>query len=383
MPWRPLCELSRHLGTAGHDVTLLSLGDRNGEVVGENVPDQTISIDKHRHRLETGLLNIIRDRNTQILVWPVAWREPGWRLELLGKVPCAIVCYFPGGVYSLRASIYAARWMNFRAALPYMAESVIRKRRLLGRLRSLGVRHLVALSAFTREVIRDNGWPNQNVHAIPPGKDEGLDLEVGELPPAFSEWINGRPFVLFTGPPDGIRGVYQLLDAFKRASKKNEDICLVCLFRSDDRLDSEPIERCISRNPAANRIYTVWSSVDRETLNAFIDASQALALPFLLVPSEIPLAIIEAIALKKPVITAGPNGTSKFVDKFGLSARVGDVSALADALIKAVEDRNWNYGSQLRAAAIFSEMGNWAAMSEQWSKVLNEAMALKVAQNSA
>jgi hypothetical protein len=41
------------------------------------------------------------------------------------------------------------------------------------------------------------------------------------------------------GPPSMIRGVLEMLDAFDRAAEKHPDICLVCLFRPDSRLDND------------------------------------------------------------------------------------------------------------------------------------------------
>ena len=97
------------------------------------------------------------------------------------------------------------------------------------------------------------------------------------------------------GPPGRIRGVFELLGAFEKAADKLKDICLICLFRADGLLDTEKIRGILSKMKNRNRIYTIWESLDIRELYSFIKACHAQILPFILIPSEIPLAIIETI----------------------------------------------------------------------------------------
>ena len=98
--------------------------------------------------------------------------------------------------------------------------------------------------------------------------------------------------------------------------------------RSPDRRRRHPQEEWRA-DPYAERIVCVWQSVGRADLDAFLEACYAVVLPFLLVPSEIPLAIIEAAGHRKPVITTGPGGTADFVREFGLAVPAGHSKALA------------------------------------------------------
>jgi glycosyltransferase involved in cell wall biosynthesis len=77
------------------------------------------------------------------------------------------------------------------------------------------------------------------VHFSPPGKNNEDCFENNGLSETFDPWLQQRPCFLFMGPPSMIRGVLEMLDAFDRAAEKHPDICLVCLFRPDSRLDND------------------------------------------------------------------------------------------------------------------------------------------------
>ena len=228
---------------------------------------------------------------------------------------------------------------------------------------------MIAITDLTARWIIKAGWPEDRIIVIPPGKEERITDRNAELQDSIKNWLAGRPFYLFMGPPGKIRGVYELLRAFEKTADKLRDICLVCLFRADGQLDAEKIRDILSKMKNRNRIYTVWESLDKRVLDSFLKACHAHILPFVLIPSEIPLSIIETMAWGKPVITTKSGGTGEFVLPFGIALPPGDVHALVRAMVDLAVDTSL-YKEKCRIAAdSYRSHPTLEGVSALWLKV--------------
>ena len=78
--------------------------------------------------------------------------------------------------------------------------------------------------------------------------------------------------------------------------------------------------------------------------------SDALLLPFRLVPSDLPMSILEAMALGKPVVSTDVDGIPEFLeDGRGIVIPPSNLSALTGAMTRLIE--NPGYGEELGARA--------------------------------
>lgn len=371
MPWRTICEVVKHAPGFAHNGIIFNLS--NDASLGGRAKEYscpTVMVRKERAGLVARLKDLIAAYEVDVLYWPVAWREPGWRIDVLGQLGIKVVAYFPGGVYHLAAALYAARKLGLKQALPYVREAVASKVGFLKRLADNGVSDIITLSAYTKKVVQSNGWSEAGVHYVSLAKDESAVSEkCGAAPEQFEEWLGGDPYYLFMGPPSGIRGIFELLAAFERAAEKNSQIRLVCLFRSDARLDEDRIAQKIGASKFSDRIYSVWKSVDRTTLNFYMSKSHAIVMPFVLVPSEIPLAIIEAMVFGKPIISTGPGGTGAFVSDFGAAPKVGDVKGLANVLLSYAENGAHYQDMCSSARSAYDALHGWREMTQNWIEI--------------
>ena len=376
MPWRTVCEVVNHARKKGVDARLVSLGGQKGRITGPGIPSGTESVIKAAGKLEKELRDIYHEFTYDAILWPVVWREPYWRIKAVTCLGVPVVGYFPGGVYRLADILYATRRIGVRRTLPYLADAVWPKRLQLKRWKTRGMRFLIAMTPFTANAAIAGGWPERFIAAIPPGRDEGRNENVpANLPDAFVEWRNGRPFYMFAGPPSGIRGVYELLSAFDRVAEAHQSACLVCLFRSDAPLEAEAIARVIDGMKHRNRVYSVWESLSKPLLEAFMSECHGIVLPFVAVPSEIPLAIIEAMRFEKPVITTMTGGTGEFVERSGESVSLGNVPALADSMLHLLSDPEY-YQSKCNATrAAYHNHPTWDAMADKWIDCASSALA--------
>ncbi len=367
MPWRTVCEVVERGHQKGHEFSLLSLGGTSGVINGRGIPSNTLSVRKSSRSLESDLREVIARKQCDVIIWPVVWREPYWRIKIIGRLDVPLIGYLPGGVYRLADAWYAARRVGLRGALPYLADAIWPKRLQLKRWRNHGFRHLITMTSYTARAAVMAGWPDQQVSVIPPGRDV-LQNRTNEEPlsGSFEEWREGHPFFLFAGPPSGIRGIYELLEAFDWLASNHENVRLVCLFRSDAPLEADRIKAVIGNMTNQERVFCIWESLSRAHLEAFMANCHAIVLPFVAVPSEIPLAIIEAMQYGRPVITTMTGGTGDFVMNFGESVPLGNTKALADSMLRLLTDENYHEKRCKATLEAYGKHPTWDVMTEQW-----------------
>ncbi len=374
MPWRTCCEAVNHLAREGYDAHLLSLGKGKAHLQGGLIPSNTRQIRKKKQWFEQDLNDEISRFCPDVIIWPVSWRENTYRLRVVTQTNIPVVVWFPGGVYSFSACVHAIKVLRFKAILPYLRECLSDKKKRVRTFKKNRVRATLAMTGATARNIVDAGWPSSCSFVVPPGKDKAIAPHNGSLPDSVGSWLQDKPYYLYMGPPSGIRGIYDLLEAFELAALTNQDIRLICLFRSDAVLDMEDIKNRISAMKSCSRIYCVWESLPRDVLNAYMSSCHAVTMPFIFVPSEIPLAIIEVMAWGKPVITTSPGGTGEFVSTFGISAKVGDKAALAKALIDLEVDRELYEFKCIQSRQAFESHPDWGSVAESWLEVAEFAV---------
>jgi len=375
MPWRTVCEITQHLQAKGHEVRLVSLGEKKEKVRSTKFSFDILEIRKSPNHLQDDLRTIFYDTPPDAIFWPVGWREPIKRIRIIGHFGIPILGYFPGGCYSLQSVLYAIRHVGFRAILPYLFESICQQVRPLNFLKKNGFRCLISMTKMTSERAIASGWSKNQIFTIPPGRNNrSIDMETRSLPASILEWLKKSPFYLFMGPPSKIRGVFEMLEAFDKAAARIQDICLVCLFRPDDVLDSGHIRKRIRSLKYHNRVFANWESLEKEELNAFVKSCHAVIMPFLLVPSEIPLSIIETMAWGKPVITTTSSGTGNFVSPFGIVTRPGSIDLLAKAFVDLIEDPNLYRDKCKVAVKGYSLHPTWEEISLSWLNAAKSAI---------
>jgi glycosyltransferase involved in cell wall biosynthesis len=378
MPWRMVLEIGKAACRAGHETRILS-GRRDptdGCRSCDGCPVEEIA-KPYSNGASDALQGIVRRGAFDVLFWPVAWWADRPQDDLRSKASIPIVWYVPGACYSLRQAVRAIWDLGMRPTLPFLLQSVYPKKHLVRRLRSPATGLMITASEFNRSAVCRAGWPAGDVFVVPPGKAVERTPADGDEPAVFhaaQRRLAGRPFYLFLGPPTEIRGIRQLLQAFDLLARQRSDVCLVCLFRSDPGAEGANLRRKVESGPYAERTVCVWQSVGRADLHAFLEACHAVVLPFLLVPSEIPLAVIEAAGHCKPVITTGPGGTADFVRDFGLAVPSGRSKALARAMFRLLDDTPLHAHKRREAQRVFAAHPTWDQVAQLWLSVAEKAI---------
>ncbi len=382
MPWRTVLEVFTHIIRLGQSAIVLSGCQKQNEPNWLNKGIQIKAVQKPLNRVGLDkLAAICRDEGIQVLYWPLDWRKPRTDLLQLENTGLRVIWYVPGAYYRLIPVLKAAPYLGLKAVLPYLAQVVMPKCYYFRRLMKSGVRPLIMMSDYSRAMIIRAGYPEKFIFSIPPGKAPLVSSNnKSSVFEKMREKIAGRPYFLFFGPPQAIRGIEQILKAFKRVASKNADVCLVCLFREDRGLDAESLRVRIQGMKFGKQLISVWESVSKTDLDLFLRNCYAVLKPFLLVPSEIPLAVIETAGYGKPVIGTGPDGTGNFAARFGLMVPPADSRALAGAMLSLLNDKQLYEKKCADAARVYADHPTWENVAEQWLRVADTC--LKQTENS-
>lgn len=363
MPWRTTLEVARGLRVRGHDVHILSIADKNNPepyTDGDNI----ITLARQepsemRHALEDAMGTKIIDA----VFLPVSWSGNILMRRLLNGIGSVRIGYVPGSAFEFRYLVRAINKMPLRSLLPYFAQSLYSKRLLKRALAKLNLQALITNSNYSsRSLAATTDIP---VETIAPGRDPAKAVPQQAIEP--SALLSPAPYFLFMGPPLPIRGTYVLLDAYIQIADEADVPTLLCLFRSDAHLDMPALRKSIEQRWSHDKIHFVWTSLSPKELQAHIQMSVAVIMPFLVVPSEIPLAIYEAAGMGKTVITTGSSGTGDFVSAFGETVLPADAGALADAMRRVVQQITVGQNcDNARARAAFAALDDWQSVADRW-----------------
>ncbi len=381
MPWRTVLEVAAAIDQSEEHSAVVLSGSKDTQCRDceiEGVPVCHVPKPCGRAEIQS-IADICLEKRIEVLYCPLAWRLPLTNIHWIeGKANLRIVWYMPGAWYHFRHVCRAVSALGLKATLPYLYQSLIPRKLYVKKLLKTGVRPLITMTEYNRDKLIRCGYPAERLYAIPPGKTP-VTTEITEGSNVWEKVasrLDGIPYFLFFGPPQAIRGVQHILKAFKYVMQKNDDIALVCLFRSDKGLDSDLWQNKIKKlGFPENRFFCTWESLSGSDLHKFISNCHAVLKPFLLVPSEIPLAVIEAAGYSKPVIGTGPDGTGCFVQKFGMMVRPADSMSLAGAMIKLAEARQLYNELYQSAREVYRDHPTWNEVADRWLEVGLSAMS--------
>ncbi|BAV33907.1 glycosyl transferase [Sulfuricaulis limicola] len=203
------------------------------------------------------------------------------------------------------------------------------------------------------------------------GLRAGLDLNFWT--PAAADPSRTRSFVrfLYAGSPKAIRGFDLLLDAFRRLGSRDAELRILARGSTDAEVNA--IRRRIDSRlgELRDRVEIVGGWMERERYREELRAADVAVLPFVLVPSELPVSVLECIACGTPVIATDIDGLPEAVGSAGMIVRSGSAAALSAAMRDLAMDSDRI--RQLRAHCIDNRknMLDWDSVGREWLQVLS------------
>jgi len=353
MPWRTVLEIARHIGAV-----VFSGDGRSTDVEINGV--RVEYVDKPFTAAAANMLvGRMKEHGITRLYFPVVpgrvYRE---LQDACDGAEIEIVWYITSSWNSLCRVLRAWKWIGFRAVRSYLIQALIPKRIWLNLLNRRRLRPIITMSDFTARKLVECNYPVDFVHSVLPGLDELKDVDDGSC----CLRSKGVPYFLFFGPPQKIRGIFLILEAAKRLNRRRNDFRLVILVRADEnaKVELEYLRGYISRMQCS-QVEAHFGLVSSEDINKYINGAIAILKPFVLVPSEIPLAPMEAMQRGKLVIGFEGDGTGELIGKCGIAIKHccirNFVKIMSDVLDhKLSYNKNYNWAS-------------WQQVSNKWKEV--------------
>lgn len=365
MPWRTLVEVARYMDSrVNMSVVICSAQDYN---IGIREHD-SITI----HSIPKGLpclVSYLKENKVDVLYYPVAFRDTYKPLDLLYHINCKKIAYIPGGIYSTKGIAAFCYLAGIKFAKPYILEKIIPHSLLISKLKKSGFTRIISFSEITQQNVIQSGWPlSQAILAIP-----GLD-DFNQYKTDYSRYneqrLQNKKFILYSGAPASIRGSLILLKAFDIFAEEEDSIDLVMLMREDLSSDFELFKQTLNRIKHHNRVFVSYDKLSPNQLKAFFEAAYVVALPFLLVPSEIPLTFFEVLSCGTPVITFDNGGTSYYIKKGAIIVKNRTPKALALGLSSVCKNSQYRDYLSIQAVRLMKTHPSWEEFAQKWVELI-------------
>lgn len=362
MPWRTVIEVAIGVQRTGHEAYIINGIGRHEQFTGyeyDGVSIQGIGKDMDE------LAHVARTLRADALFVECKWRDGIKGFGTLQRLTCKKYAYFTGGVYDFQSACLLTRIGGLAVARAYWMETVVSKKLIGFRLRQAGFDGAIGLTPYTTQRICNSGVPD--AVTILPGKDDFELLSPDET--IIDKYkLTRKRFICFTGAPNPTRGTQLLLKSIDK-SKTNE-LKAVFLMRKDVASDFISFDETYNRMVHKERVVLVRERLTRNQLKAFFENAWYVVLPFIVIPSEIPLTFFEVMSCGTPILTFDNGGTSRYL-KDGLLIAKKSVSGMVDGLEKAWQDDSLRNEKSAMAKRLMDEHPTWGKVTEKWLNLIN------------
>ena len=179
-----------------------------------------------------------------------------------------------------------------------------------------------------------------------------------------------QKYVLFSGAPAPTRGSILAMKAFDKAADRLPDTKMVMLMRRDVSSDFTAFDKAVSEIKNKDRFIISYDRVPPNQLFCFFKKAWVAMLPFLVVPSEIPLTYFEIMQWGIPILTFENGGTTDYLRKGLKIAKHRTVSSLAEAIVEICKNTEERNRLSKNAKEIMFNHPSWNETSKKWLSVL-------------
>jgi len=229
---------------------------------------------------------------------------------------------------------------------------------------------ITANSNHTFRLLKKNiGVQNKIIRKIP----MGINIQ---------EYEGIKPFknselktVLFVGRLIALKGISNLIKAIKIVQSKNCHVELIIIGEGPKRFELEKLANELSISSNTH----FYGNINREKLYQSYKSADVLVLPSTIVDGQtegLGVVLLEAMASGTPVIGSNTGGIPDIIEDGvnGLLVTPGDPQALADAIIRILE--NPDLADRFRKAGLETvrERFSWDVITDQFVEVYQEIL---------
>jgi glycosyltransferase involved in cell wall biosynthesis len=363
MPWRTLLEVAEEMKNRNIEVDLItaSVERENQDYIYQKLRVKVVP------RNFSLLAEYINENMYDALYFPLTWRDGFKDLSALKLITCSKIGYFPGGVYSKNNVLALYKWGSFKACKPYLLEYLAPKKKLIRKLKNYDFTTIIGLTETTTQSVKSFGW--QKAKTILTGKDSFENLEINQnLLSSYD--LEGKRFFLFTGAPAVTRGSQCLLRAFDRLVDENADAQIVFLMRTDVGSKYKEFTTVYESLKHKDKIKIINATLTPSDLKTFMSQAYSVVLPFLVIPSEIPITFLEVLSCGTPIITFENGGTTAYMKDAILCGNPGNIDSLFGMMHKLWNNNQLRNELSLKGLSLMKTHPNWSFVADQWINIL-------------
>lgn len=361
MPWRTVLEVAKGMRDAGHQVMVVNGVSELEYLMTYTFQDVLIQgISKDLNELNC----VVRRFQADILFVECKWRDAVKGFAPLKTLTCKKYVYFTGGLYDWYSVRLLSKLCGVRNTRSYWMEVLTPKLLISCRLKQANFDGAIGLTPLTTLAVLSTGY--SSAVTILPGKDEFENL-MCDNSVLRKYQLEGKRFLCFTGAPASARGAQLLLHAVDKVQL--DDLRVAFLMRKDVGSDFGVFDVAYKQMVHPERIIMVRDHLSREQLKAFFEQAWYMVLPFVVVPSEIPLTFFEIMSCGTPVLTFDNGGTSDYL-KDGLIITAKSVEGLMAGVTEAWTNIPLRKEKAERARGIMQSHPTWADVTGRWMELI-------------
>lgn len=341
-PWRYLFEIARRIAET-RNVVVITEGAEDAE---EEIWDEGICVVKSRYlsvRRQKDLIQLILRYRPQQLWWSVTPRSIAY-WKLFRAIRCdkyaLITCPLYSYTQLVRASLAGVPFDELKAL---WQQRLVPRRLFTMMLRGRAFKKLFTQSEANSNILARSGVQKEKLFVLRVGIDpadrDPVDAQVLENEKAGLGLEEQTVTLLYFGAIRKIRGFNALLDAFRLVAGESKHASLVVLARGADEKLTSAVSEQIARAKLTGRVHVIGGWLTREQVWAHIESSDLVVLPFVIVPSDVPIAILEAMARGRPVIGSPIDGIPELISGRGVVVDPLDPKLFASAMLSLISDK--------------------------------------------
>lgn len=374
-PWNYVWRFCMGLIDRGHQCILITDGG-DGAVKKNDIDSlRTIMIDRIRPRTFDQMERILDMERIDIVFWSFTPKSfvfyPNFRH--MGR---KIILFMALPIYSL-TELFRAQGLLKRYNLSLYYHNWLVPNFIVKKIvNSDCVDGMITMSIRNKNRLLDIGCRKEKVWFLPHGFDADSGIDPNRLPLqndiVSSSKGGNEKSALYLGGPEPIRGPYWLIRSFALACKNQDNLRLTVLWRTDDAAAVKNIQGEIERIGISDRVDLVCGILSPCEVNDYLLRCDFVVLPFVLVPSEVPISILEAMQTGKPVIATDVDGIPELIGDKGIVVKPGDTAALSNAIIK-LSNNDGKRAAMAKKCRLFMEhYPDWDQISDQACYYLNK-----------
>jgi phosphatidyl-myo-inositol dimannoside synthase len=337
MPWRYIHDLTDGLKRSGHHVSVLSI-NADSHNVEEMIEGIKVYHIKASDLFKNGIEKLM---SADCIVWSSSPLTAFYNRKLR-SIRKPFILLYTGPFYSirdvLRAHINGVPWKQLAT---HYKNALISLRYTAHLINADFIKSVVVLSRRNHDILGEMILERQKIKVIPPGfifkSTENMQISRETQRGSLSLPPRDK-IIIYLGSLYEIRGINILLKAFSRIRNMHENVSLLILARSESEHEVETLAKQVEQLGIAQKTVIKSGYLDNDTVQRYLSASDIAVLPFVLVPSDMPVAALEAMALGKPVITTDIDGMKEMVQDRGILVKPGSVAELSQAIQRLIQD---------------------------------------------